>query len=492
MRDFALLYINGQRHEVRGRQAGMMVSDYLRYDLALTGTKIVCAEGDCGACTLLRWFPFPQKRSDPSPFQALNSCIATVAQLDGSSLVTVEGLRQANGGEFTPVQEAMVKANGSQCGFCTPGFVMAITALVERKLSEPKTDKVISEKQAKNYLTGNLCRCTGYTPILYASMALDLNHCSSLTSKFLTSRIKKELRDVLQIPLTISSDSFSCFAPISALSATKFKVKNPQSLLLSAGTDLGVLSNKNKIKFHQTMSLHQLPELYQWKKTTKGGRLYVGARVTVAELRRITEKTIPEFSRFLDLFASPQIKNVATLVGNVANASPIADTPPFLLVANSLITIAGPKGIRTLPLENYYLAYKKTALGIGEWIQGIEFDIPSPDESLALFKSSQRKDLDISCINAAFRISWSDKKKSRVTRAQLAMGGVAAIPLRLPKSERFLKGKEISPEVVSQAVATVHSELNPLSDLRGTSAYRRLVLENFLLKFFSSLVVRQS
>lgn len=485
MRDYALIYLNGRRLEVRGQHSAMMLSDFLRYERSLTGTKIVCAEGDCGACSVLRWFPFPAKKSAAGGFEAINSCIVTVAQLDGSSLVTIEGLADANGGKLTPVQEALVSCHGSQCGFCTPGFVVALTALVEKKIGSLQTDP-IDVRTAQNYLTGNLCRCTGYTPILHAASTISLRECKSLTKSYLTTKIKHELAAAVKQPFEIASDEFLFHAPTTVTAATKFTAKHPGARILGAGTDLGVLSNKNKIVLREALSLHLISELYEIKeiaaKQARTKRLHVGARLTMAGLRRIAEKRIPELSRFLDLFASPQIKNVATLVGNVANGSPIADTIPALLALNATAVIYGVKGKRVVPLADFYLGYRKTSLRKGEWIGALEFDIPHPKESFSLFKSSQRKDLDISCVNAAYRITWTD---GVIKQCRFAMGGVAAIPLRLKGVESFLEGKDLTPLVVAKAIDLAHREMTPLSDLRGSSAYRRVVTENLLLKFFN-------
>jgi xanthine dehydrogenase small subunit len=210
----------------------------------------------------------------------------------------------------------------------------------------------------------------------------------------------------------------------------------------------------------------------------------VGARVTLSELRTATKESAPEFARFLDLFASPQIKNVATLVGNVGNASPIADTPPFLLVSDARARIVGPTGEREVPLVEFYLDYRKTALRPGELIVAIDFAVPGKDESLALYKASQRKDLDISTVNAAFRAEWADAGKSKLREIEIAFGGVAAIPMRARKTEAVLRGQSPSPALLRTAFAALRTEMKPLSDLRGSAAFRQVLVENLLARFF--------
>lgn len=472
MRDYILIYINGKRREIRAEHAHKMLSDYLRYDLQLTGTKIVCAEGDCGACTVLRFHPLAG--SVKNLFIPVNSCIMTVGQLDGSSLVTVDAMK-------SPVQDSMVQCHGSQCGFCTPGFVMALSGLVEKKLIADKRPSPITAVQAKNYLTGNLCRCTGYQPIVDAAVAIDVEKCKSVSEEFFSKAQLKDLTDACQKPVFLEGAGFSFYAPVTLRQLATYMTKNKEARLIGAGTDLGVMLNKNKIQLTKLVSLHLVAELYRIE--TKKERMIVGARATLAELRRAVDGVIPEFHRFLDLFASPQIKNVATLIGNVANASPIADTPPFLLVANAIVNIWGIKGGRKVALEDFYLAYRKTALKPGEWITSIEFDIPKKTERLVLNKTSQRKDLDISCVNTAFRFQNTN---GVVESVMIAIGGVGPTPLRLKKTEKFMRGQVLSNDLIAKASAIVQKEITPLADLRGSESFRRVLVENYFGRFFST------
>jgi xanthine dehydrogenase small subunit len=240
------------------------------------------------------------------------------------------------------------------------------------------------------------------------------------------------------------------------------------------------------MRMHKLVSLHLIPELYAIKKKKVASKtlVSVGARVSLTELRDALRNTIPEFARFLDIFASPQIKNSATLVGNVGNASPIADTPPFLLVCGAVLTIIGPQGKRLVPIESFYKAYRKTALKSGDAIAEIHFEIPAKAESLALYKVSQRKDLDISTVNAAFRVQWTDSKKRKISSVRIAYGGVAAVPIRLFKTEKSLQSSELSVDTIARAATILHSEMTPIGDLRGTSAFRRVLVENLFKRFF--------
>ena len=475
-----------------------MLSEYLRKRKNLVGTKIVCAEGDCGSCTLLRLFPL-QAGKQKNIFLPINSCITTLAQMDGSSLVTVEALAtaktisantnkfldSAKNSELTSVQKAMMNCHGSQCGFCTPGFVMALTGLVEKKLCSTKS-KIITDQEAKNALTGNLCRCTGYQPIIDAAKSIDFTDSKTIKNRFYSAKIKNELLKILKIELKIEVPDFSFTAPVSIKKAVVNLNKNTR--LVAAATDLGVVHNKRKIQLNKLLSLHLIPHLYKIKKISKN-RLYVGARVTLSDLREQTKTSIPEFATFLDLFASPQIKNVATLVGNIATASPIADTPPFLLLMNTNVEITGPKGKRSVPLEDFFIAYRKINLKEHEIITALIFDIPKKSEVIALYKVSQRKDMDISAVNFAARLTWSDSNKNKIKQIKFAVGGVAATTLRLHKTEKVLLAAKPTAEKLAEAVLNLHSEISPLSDLRGSDAFRHVIAENLFHKFFREKVL---
>lgn len=476
MRTTAVFYLNGHRLEVGPMHAKMMLSDYLRYVKGLTGTKVVCAEGDCGACTVLRAFDRPD-------FLPMNACIVTVAQMDGSSLVTVDAL--AEGEKLTPVQSAMMTCHGSQCGFCTPGFVMALTGLVEKKLCSEPARRSVSDRDAKNALTGNLCRCTGYKPILEAAASVDLLKCESLERRFWSRKLQLDLAKVRSEPLLLEDETFRFYAPTTLRQAAKALAVKSDAKVVAAATDLGVTHNKWRERIRHVVSLHLISELYELKRSR--GRISVGARVTLGELRNATLEILPELAKFLDIFASPQIKNVATLIGNVANASPIADTPPFLLVSDAVVETFGPRGERSVPISKFFVGYRKTALKKGELIKSISFAIPDKSETLVLRKVSERKDLDISSVNAAFHIAWADTDKTKIKSARVAIGGVAATTLRLKKTEAFLGGQTLDREVIDGAVAVLHDEINPISDVRGSSAFRHVLVENIFRRFFAEV-----
>lgn len=478
-RDFALIYINGQRHEIRGADAFLMLADYLRYEQGLTGTKIVCAEGDCGACTVLRALPRTGQRG-PFEFEAINACVITMAQLDGSHLVTVEGL--TIDGQLSAVQEAVVQCHGTQCGYCTPGFAMALTGLFQRP--RPQLDA----QQVKNYLTGNLCRCTGYSSLIESALSLDSSKIPSLIERYLPKNLIKETQKSMLMPLHIKCGEKEFVAPVDTKGAIKLRRRSSEVRILSAATDVGVQINKGKTTPKQWLSLHLIPELYQIKSSQ--GRVHVGARVSLAELRRYCSKRLPELANFIDIFASPQIKTVATLIGNIANASPIGDTLPFMLVADGVVHVMGGNKPRDIPMSKLYTGYRQLSLKDGEMISHASFRLPTKTEFLRLFKVSQRKDLDIATVNCAFLFQVNSKKGRPdpiIKSARIAYGGMGATVLRCEQAEAFLVGKSLSDDTLQEALQFIQNQFSPLSDLRGTASYRRVLVENLFRRYCHEL-----
>jgi xanthine dehydrogenase small subunit len=470
MRNSIVFYLNGKRQEVGADHAAMMLGDYLRYEKNLPGTKIVCGEGDCGACSVLRYFPHAQG-TDANNYLPINSCITVVANLDGSSLVTIDALKEK--AELHEAQRAMVECHGSQCGFCTPGFVIALTGLVEEKISRKETGLIAQE--AKNCMTGNLCRCTGYQPIIDAALTIDLQKTESVKKRFFTDHQRDMLKENFKTGVALESDDFSYAAPKTIKEALDYLAANPDARIVGAATDLGVVHNKRKITLTKLLSLHLIAELYEMN--VKNNVVTIGARVTLTEFRHLIKDQCSELAHYLDVFASPQIKNLATVVGNVANASPIGDLPPALLTLNASVIINGKQEIL---LSDFFLAYRKTALKAGEIITGIKFALPKTDSNFKLYKNASRKDLDISAVNLGIQVEWKDKTKKAIKEITIAAGGVAATPLRFKLTEDFLK-KDLD---IEAAVTIMHSEFKPLSDVRATGAYRHVLIENLFRRFF--------
>jgi xanthine dehydrogenase small subunit len=445
MRDHIRFLVNGREHRAAGATAFSTLANYLRQDAAATGTKIVCEEGDCGACTVLI------RRGD-GEFLPVNSCILLLVQLDGASIVTVEGLG------MNAVQESMMACHGAQCGYCTPGFVVAMSALFENC-------ERVDEKQVRDGLTGNLCRCTGYEPIIKAALAV--------------SAPPKKLRDMY--PQMIDADDpvriGDFFSPVTLADAAAFKRDHPGCTIVQGATDVGVWINKRAFAAPAMLSLAKIRELDELR--DDGGAVVAGANVTLAAFETFIKDRIPELHRILNIFGSPQIKNAGTLAGNIANGSPIGDTLPYLFVAGAELELAGSSGTRTVAIGDYYLGYKKFDLRADEIIARVR--VPVVADTLKLYKVSRRKDLDISAFTAAIRLRTSD---GHINAATIAYGGVAPTVVRLPKTESFLAGKPIALGTFEEAGRIARGEVKPISDVRGSADYRAQLAENILSKFY--------
>lgn len=466
MRDYIVLTINEIRHEIRGQDIFMMLADFLRRRLFLCGTKIVCAEGDCGACTVLCLKPKSKKKH----FDAINACIALVANFDGAHIYTVEALKK--NGQLSLIQKSLVKHHASQCGYCTPGFVMALTALYERK-----SGQALLHQQIKNALTGNLCRCTGYLSIIEGAKNAELKNYKPLFS----TEIKHD--KTLDENIEINDQGKKFYAPTTIKDALIIKKNHPNIIIAASTTDLGVSHNKQKIELSSILSLHLIDELYEIKNQER--HFKVGALATLSDVRKACRHLLPEFARFLNIFASPQIKNSATLIGNVANASPIADTVPVLMVLDARALVMNTLNKREIACQDLYTGYKTLAINSDELITHISFTAPSKSQFLRLYKSSQRKDLDISAVNAAFFFDYDAQAK--IKEARIAVGGVAQKVIRLYELEEFLKDKTPNDDVIKKASSILVSLINPIDDLRASSSYRIAVMKNILNKIMIEL-----
>jgi xanthine dehydrogenase small subunit len=458
MRDYIRFHVNGREHRVGGAGAFTTLSRYLRYDARATGTKIVCEEGDCGACTVLL------RRSAGSEYQPLNSCILAIAQLDGASIVTVEGLQE--NGRLSRVQDAMVTCHGAQCGYCTPGFVVAMTALFERADS-------VDEHAVERGLTGNLCRCTGYEPIIKAALAVDGRRMPRIRERY------PELPNASD-PVRIESNGRTFFAPARIEDAIAFKAAHERCTIVQGGTDVGVWVNKRDFTAPAMMWLGKISELNRLDAGEgTGAPLVVGANVTLSGFAEAVRERIPELYGILDLFGAPQIRNAGTLAGNIANASPIADTLPYLFVAEAELEIRGTTGSRRVPITSFYRGYKELDLRADEIITRVT--VPVVRDTLRLYKVSRRRDLDISAFTAAIRLRMAD---GRIAEGRVAYGGVAPVVLRLAKTEEHLRGKRPSLELFESAGAIARGEVTPISDVRGSKDYRLQLAENIMMKFW--------
>ncbi len=482
MRDYILVYINGKRHTIRGQQAFLSLSDYLRYDQALVGTKVVCSEGDCGACTVLQGSIYEEK-SGKLKYKHINACIAFMYLLDGSHLVSVEGLKKD--GELHPVQQAFVDSQGAQCGFCTPGFICSLAATAEIRLRDQKT---LDTKKMINGLSGNLCRCTGYLPIIEACNNIDSNSYELLENRYHSPEMIKDLKDHQKIDIELKYENLSFFAPADLKTAAKIKQQTPDIRLISSATDLGVLINKEKFFPASLLNLNHVAELHEVK--DEKNFVVVGARVNLTQLEQFLETKsqsgLAEIARMIRIFASPQIKNTATLVGNIANASPIADTIPAMMAMNAELELVSTKGSRRVPIRKFYLGYKKLDLAPDEIIARIYIPFLQKEEKLKLYKVSNRKDMDISTVTFAAKI----KATKEIQELSLVYGGVGPVVQMVDQTQNFLIGKPMAHQTFLDAGKVLSGEIKPISDVRSSKDYRMIVAKNLLEKFYYDLGVQ--
>lgn len=474
MRDYLILYVNGKRFSITGTQLFEPLSDFLRYQQSLTGTKVVCAEGDCGACSVL----LGRVKQGKFEYQVANSCILYLYQLDCQHIITVEGLRKTD--KLHPVQQNMIDYFGSQCGYCTPGFVMAIAAMFEQK------ELMMTQQTVRNQLIGNLCRCTGYEPIIQAALAVDpksVPQCSALfpesemlldCQKYSTESLQTHFEENIPEPMV----KYFC-NPVTLEEAVEWKVQHPQSTIVMGGTDLSVQMNKGRIAPKSILSLSNIPHLDQIEVTSTA--LKIGAKVTWTELEKYTQIHLPEFYKIIQVFASPQIKNVGTLVGNIVNASPIADSLPFLYVSDAQVQMYGLQGSRKVKINDFYYGYKQLALEKDEIITHLHIPFTQEGESYKLYKVSKRKDLDISTFTAGI---YTKMDGDVISKIRIAYGGVGPVIIRLALTENFLQGKSVLLEHIQTASKLARSEVTPISDVRASEDYRGQLAENILFKWY--------
>lgn len=471
MKDYVEFDINGKQYRISGADAFLPLADFLRYRAGLTGTKIVCAEGDCGACTVLS----RSLRRGQSRFESLNSCIYFVWQIDGHQIITVEGLKKS--GQLHPAQQAMIECHGAQCGYCTPGFVCSLAQLADDAKAEPFS---IDRKRAQNYLTGNLCRCTGYEPILEAATQMSTVDLNRLTDFYPVDLATWQPTE----SVLVSHQNKMAFLPATIAEAQSFCHEKPQ--IIGGSTDLGVLCNKGKWAPQVQMSLKNIAELYEVQR--KGWGYRIGANATLGSLSKTLKPDFAEFSRLLKIFAAPQIKNTATLVGNMMNASPIADLIPFLKVADVRVCLSGPDSQRMIGINEFFLpGYKQLDRKPDEFVTHLE--LPANGLDFKLYKVSRRKDLDISAVTAAFAYRLEN---GRFAHFAMSFGGVGPSVIRFGELEKRMVGQTPEPSSFLNLFEEIDRAVRPLSDVRGSADFRRLLVRNLLRKFCDEIRTKEA
>jgi xanthine dehydrogenase small subunit len=439
--------LNGAPRFLDDAEPGRTVLEHLRLTERLTATKEGCAEGDCGACTVVLARPI----GETLKFEAVNACIMLARELQGCAVITAEGL--ADGGTPHAVQSAMVENHASQCGFCTPGFVMSLYAFAQSPapLPEERLEKV------QDALAGNLCRCTGYRPIIDA--ALTLPHAPD-------PRIPAWRAALAALPAEKTALRPDSFEELAAALA-----KHPDARLLAGGTDLGVGIAKYGQVPETMISLAHVQGLDAIEAGEDG--LRIGATATYAEILPCLEQKFPPFAAMVRRLGSVQIRNLGTMGGNLCNASPIGDTAPCLLALGAAITLQSASGIRGMMLDDFFIGYRKTALAPGEFLRAIAIPYLRPGAVFRAYKLAKRYDQDISTLSAAFAASFEN---GRITAIRAAFGGMAATPKRARHLEAaLLAGDDIA--------AALEKDFQPLTDFRATAAYRARAAANLVEKF---------
>ena len=460
--------LNGEVTVVRHVAPTKMVLNFLREDLRKTGTKEGCAEGDCGACTVV----IGELYGDRLAMKTVNACLQFMPTLDGKALFTVENLRQPTG-TLHPVQEAMVVCHGSQCGFCTPGFVMSLWALY---LEHTRQGSRPTPAQIRTALTGNLCRCTGYRPILDAGEKMFDLPTVAFDSEALGETLKALQRSE---SLVYEYEGQRFYAPQSLAELTHLRAANPHATLLAGGTDVGVWVTKQLRTLGDIIYIGHVAELKEIR--PEAGVLRIGAGVSLTDSYAALVKYYPQLTDIWERFASVPIRNAGTLGGNVANGSPIGDAMPGLIALGARVVLRTSAGARVLPVEDLYVAYMQKAMQPDEVVEAVEVPWPSLAVQFRTYKVAKRYDADISAVCAAFAIKL---ERGTIVEARVAFGGMAATPQRARHTEAALAGKPWTETTLRAARAALATDYTPLTDLRATAAYRMQVAQNLLERFY--------
>ena len=442
------------------------VLEYLRNNECRMGTKEGCGEGDCGACTVVVGECVDSKMQ----YRAINACIQFLPTIDGCQLLTVEDLESPDG-QLHPVQQAMVDYHGSQCGFCTPGFVMSLYSLYRQ-------EGQVTRARINDTLAGNLCRCTGYGAIAAAADSMGELDGPDFPRQYESKTIRQlealPKGDMLQV--TFGDQKY--FAPTTTDELAELYQQHPEAVILSGGTDVGLWVTKLGRHLETIIYTGKVAALRKVEKV--GDSLVVRAGATQGDLLPEMAKQYPDFAELLRRFGSTQIRNSGTLCGNVANGSPIGDAPPALIALGARMTLRMGSEQRELPVEDYFLDYGKQDRGPGEFIEKVAIPLATPEKVFNAYKLSKRFDQDISALCAAFCLELEGDK---VKNIRIAYGGMAAIPKRAPKTESQLIGSVWNEASIRIAMDSIAADFQPISDMRASAGYRMQSAKNLLLKF---------
>ncbi|WP_273509406.1 xanthine dehydrogenase small subunit [Planktotalea frisia] len=434
--------LNGEAVELIDGSPTVTLLDWLRETRAMTGTKEGCNEGDCGACTVMV--------TDASGAKALNACILFLPQLHGKAIRTVEGFSSPDGA-LHPVQAAMVEHHGSQCGFCTPGFIGSMVT-AHRNGRDDFDDA----------LAGNLCRCTGYAPIIRAAKAA----------------ASEDVPDWVQdIAPEVSASALS---PETSDELAAWYEANPNGMLVAGATDVGLWVTKQLRELTDIAFLHRCRDLQRIQ--DQGDHLKIGAGVTMAQLHPVLKEHHPSYAEMVRRYGSEQVRQAATIGGNIANGSPIGDNPPALIALGATLHLRKGATRREMPIEAFFISYGQQDRKAGELVEGVT--IPKHADAMRCYKLSKRFDQDISAVCGCFNIEIS---RGVVTNARIVFGGMAGIPMRAEKTEEALIGQAWNEDNIDLAASMMAIDFTPLSDMRASAEYRLLTAQNMLRRYFAEL-----
>ena len=460
--------LNQELREESDLSPNMTVLNYLRTRVGKTGTKEGCGSGDCGACTVV----LGERDGEHIRYQSVNSCLTFVSTLHGKQLLTVEDLK-ASDGSLHPVQQAMVDFHGSQCGFCTPGFIMSMFALSKNKPSAKQHD--IFEA-----LAGNLCRCTGYRPIVDAAKTIaEQPALVDQFSRYETDILAKLDQIETDSLVTLNGNDKVCFSPVSSDELAGLLMSHPEAQLLAGGTDLALQVTQFYRELPKMIYVGNVAELKQLVEDDQ--QLVIGAARSLTDSYEALSRVFPDLGELLERFASLQIRNQGTLGGNIGNASPIGDAPPVLMALDARLVLRKGDTRRELPIADYFLDYKKTAQQSSEFIEHIIVPKPKAGQYFKVYKLSKRLDDDISAVCGAFNLTITE---GVIREARIAFGGMAGVPKRAAACEQALLNQPWNLATVKNAMVALTGDFEPLSDFRASKEYRSKTATNLLYKYF--------
>jgi xanthine dehydrogenase small subunit len=464
--------LNGTDVAVQGVPADRTLLDYIRLERRLTGTKEGCAEGDCGACTVL----VGRLHDGVLKYETVNACIRFLASLNACHIVTIEHLR-GEGGSLHPIQQAMVDFHGSQCGFCTPGFVMSLYALWMENPSPTETE-------VETAIQGNLCRCTGYQPIVAAAMAA--NQYGTPANDFLTLEREEITKRLSALDdgrrIVTGPEDNRAIIPANVKDLAEILTETPEATIIAGATDVGLWVTKFMKPISPAVFINHLSDLKSIKLTDTS--LEIGSGVTYSEAQDAIREAFPHLEAYWDRIAGQQVRNMGTIGGNIANGSPIGDTPPVLIALGATITLRRGHEQRSLPLEDFFIEYGKQNRASGEFVESIDIPRPLPGQLNAAYKISKRRDEDISSVAAGFSVSVEN---GVIADCRIAFGGMAGTPQRAATAEAALKGQPWNAVTFAAAGEALETDFAPLTDWRASAQYRTSVSKNLMRRFFLSM-----